>query len=153
MPRMHDESGLAAAKIEALLRRYLDGESGVEPHRLPGGLGFLCHGPFGREAGAEKRLFVVAMDGGVLLRLPGDARDRILGSGAAGTTAALPDWLGSATFSRGPVRVEAALFVGAPAEWVWMPLADASAFERRRPHIHEALEFCQRSLAPTRTRE
>lgn len=131
--------GLPATEVESLMRRLLQGEPGIAMRPLRRGHGFLCHGAFGQE-GAVPWLFAVATEGGVLLRLPTEARERAIDNGIGTGNAALPDWVLAVdapfVHEDGVESVH-----GEPSDWLWVPIADAQTFERRRPHVHEALEY------------
>lgn len=133
------QRGLGAAEVEALIRRYLEGEPGVVTQPLRRGHAFLCRQPLADDPGAPW-LFAVATDGGVLLRLPGPARERAIANGIGAENIALPDWVVEVAKDAGGRDPD--LIHGTPDDWLWVPIPDGTAFERRRPHIHEALEYC-----------
>lgn len=148
---MPDHGALPGREVEALTKRFLEGEPGVSARSLKGGLGFLCGPAFGQRDAAP-RLFAVATVGGVLLRLDEASRDRLIENGTGHANAALPDWLIRLESKEGPPAPPSEEDqVGAPEEWIWVPLADGVAFERRRPHIQEALAYGRHCLATPRT--
>lgn len=122
------------------MRRFLNGEPGLVTRPLRHGHAFLCRAPFADEA-ASPWLFAVATEGGVLLRLPQAARQRAIENRIGAENVALPDWVlavaDQINDGEDPRDVH-----GAPDDWLWVPIPDGLAFERRRPHIHEALEYC-----------
>lgn len=148
---MAPRGNLPAPEVEALVKRFLDGEPGVSVKGLKGGLGFLCGPPLGAPA-ALPRLFVVATGGGVLLRLDPDSRDRLVENGVGVPNVGLPDWVVHLEGKEdGAFPHQNAEASGDPEEWIWVPVGDSAAFERRRPHIHEALAYCRHCLAEPRT--
>lgn len=145
---MPTSGGLSGAEVEALVKRYLSSEVGVVVRQLRDGLGFLCTSALGDET-EMPRLFAVATHGGVLLRLDAATRDRLVESHLAQANAALPDWVVHLEPKQGATGAPPpdARVIGRPEEWVWVPIGEGAAFERRRPHIQEALAYCRHTIA------
>lgn len=139
------------------LRRMLGDEPGCLVDPRSGGECYFCSGALGQEQELT-RLFAVAADGGMLLRLPEDVRHSVITRGVAEPNQVLPKWVlappqeskaGVAALhpehKGGPAQHDRELH-GEPQDWVWMPIPDPETFERRRPHILETLSYCQYSI-------
>lgn len=137
-----------------LLRKILADQPGcfVDPREQ--GECYFCGGQLGQES-ETTRLFAVAADGGMLLRLPEDTRKSTIERGVAEPNNVLPRWVLHAP--PGTKHQADALHPehngmhdpaihGDPEDWVWMPIPDSATFDRRRPHILETLSYCQYSL-------
>lgn len=96
----------------------------------------------------------MVVDGGLLLRLPEKIRESVVGRGIGTPSNALPAWVLEPShdeqtmggkFEEGATRnpTPHARIHGDPNEWVWIPVEDGEAFERRRPHILETMEYCK----------
>lgn len=141
--------GLKAQEIDHLIQRILEGEPGFVVERRSGGYCFFCTGRLGREVEVP-RLFAVAADGGMLLRLPKEEREAAVERGVCEPNSVLPRWVlepsGRQGRLDGGVPEHDRTVHGDPMEWVWMPIPDNATFERRRPHVVETLEYCRFSL-------
>lgn len=135
--------GLSALEMHALVRRDLEAEPGVTLREMDELLGVVCVD--GMAGDDSPQLFGIAGQGGLLLRMPEDARTRIIDNGVGQANAALP--------ARIDEVVAGEAHRGSPNEWVWVPVADAAAYERRRPHLLEALGFCRHMLTTRRGKD
>lgn len=147
---MAQHGSLPGPEVEALTKRFLEGEPGVTVQRLKGGLGFLCAPPLGAPE-ADPWLFAVATAGGTLLRVDDETRERLVENGVGLPNAALPEWVVRMEDKEGHEQAAETDTTGDPTEWVWVPIEDSATFERRRPHIHEALSYCRHCLTTPRT--
>lgn len=150
---------LHTREILPVVQRLLESESDLIMEERDHGICFFCRGGLGRES-FPPRLFAVVVDGGLLLRLEEDVRDRAIEAGVAERNSVLPKWV------LPPPDEEAAGMPGSdghgfdprihgdPEQWVWVPVADHAVLERRKPHLLEALAYgrhdAQVSLAKKR---
>jgi hypothetical protein len=145
-----ENKGLTADDIGVLLHRLLADEPGFVLERRPEGHCFFCRGRLGKES-KTPRLFAVAADGGLLLRMPEAAREAVLERKIGSLNPVLPEWVLRPPRTLRPTEGVVAprhqpSIHGDPMEWVWIPIRDPEAFERRRPHVLETLEYCRFSL-------
>lgn len=154
---------LPAKDLLPLVQRLLESETDVIRENREHGVCFFCRGGMGRET-FPARLFAVVVDGGLLLRLETEVRDRAIEAGVAQPNSVLPKWVlappqeDDAAGKPGKDGHEFdARIHGDHREWVWVPVADHAVLERRKPHLLEALAYgrhdAQVSLTRKRDRE